>query len=243
MKAFVLACLTGFASLLVPACGGSITSIPDGSAPGTDGASGGHDSGSGNGDSGSHDGSPSDSSTTSDSPVSSDSGTDTGKGSDTGGGGGPCPSTEPTAGHACSPTDLECQYGDNPNLNCDQLFRCEPEGWVKIAGGGSCPPESDCPASYPGGTTMKATCDESELDLTCSYAQGTCICSDGSLPMPGGPSWQCFPATSKCPSPRPKIGSPCSDNGTTCDYGACEGGVELQCTGGIWQVVETPCPG
>jgi hypothetical protein len=45
-----------------------------------------------------------------------------------------------------------------------------------------------------------------------------------------------------CPEPRPRIGDVCSEPALTCDYGACTGGIELQCEDGYWQREEVPCP-
>lgn len=44
-----------------------------------------------------------------------------------------------------------------------------------------------------------------------------------------------------CRSPRPDIGTPCSDTGHICNYGACSGGVALECADGTWQVTSFAC--
>ncbi len=76
---------------------------------------------------------------------------------------------------------------------------------------------------------------------TCAYPKGTCICAEEM----GGPvrlvdasivmNWACFDSTLACRSPRPDIGEPCTDDTRKCDYGSCTGGIELVCTGGLWQ--------
>jgi hypothetical protein len=84
----------------------------------------------------------------------------------------------------------------------------------------------------------------SPAGLDCAYPQGQCNCTY-TLPVGGNmPVWTCFTPTN-CPEPRPRIGSACSSSGTTapCDYGACSGGIELQCSGGYWKEVLVPCPG
>jgi hypothetical protein len=52
------------------------------------------------------------------------------------------------------------------------------------------------------------------------------------------PTWNCQGPTqgSACPTPRPRLGSPCSPAGLDCDYGACTvpGGSNESCAGGVW---------
>jgi hypothetical protein len=45
-----------------------------------------------------------------------------------------------------------------------------------------------------------------------------------------------------CPEPRPRIGAACTQSGLECDYGACFGGVALDCQGGYWQQAQVACP-
>jgi hypothetical protein len=45
-----------------------------------------------------------------------------------------------------------------------------------------------------------------------------------------------------CPDPRPRIGSACTTSGLDCDYGACTGGVNVECVSGAWQQQNTACP-
>jgi hypothetical protein len=95
-----------------------------------------------------------------------------------------------------------------------------------------------CPTTYeaiPSGGSCPVA------DETCAYPKGTCICAENT----GGPvrivdagivtTWACFASTLACRSPRPDIGEPCTDDARKCDYGACIGGVDLVCTGGLWQ--------
>jgi hypothetical protein len=97
-----------------------------------------------------------------------------------------------------------------------------------------------CPGSY-SDVGQNMTCSPAGLD--CAYTQGQCNCTF-TLPVGGGPFWKCF-TPANCPEPRPRIGSACSQSSTNgpCDYGACQGGIELQCTGGYWKEVLVPCPG
>jgi len=156
---------------------------------------------------------------------------------------GACPTTPPTPGVSCSPNTLACEYGSNPDPNCNQLFECGAGKWQDRSTHTVCPPQSDCPADY---ASVPANQSCSPQSLTCAYAQGECICTTnfGGLQMQN-PAWDCFPATTGCPSPRPDIGSPCTSDTSNqqCDYGACSGGVALECNQGEWQQVTTPCPG
>jgi hypothetical protein len=200
---------------LTVGCGGSFvaTGDNDGSTPGSDaGSDGGGSPDTGSNDTGSPDSGPTF-----------------------------CPAKPPTKGGKCSPDGIECEYGSNPNADCNELFDCTGSGWTNATPKLACAPQSDCPASYASITGHK-TCPASELDLTCAYPLGTCICSDGELPVSGGPFWNCVPATATCPSPRPKLGSACTEDGTTCDYGACEGGTAIECKAGYWQMAEFGCP-
>jgi hypothetical protein len=56
------------------------------------------------------------------------------------------------------------------------------------------------------------------------------------------PIWTCSQPAAGCPNPRPRIGSSCSQDGLSCNYGACSGGVEVQCKDGYWQQANVPCP-
>ena len=64
---------------------------------------------------------------------------------------------------------------------------------------------------------------------------------DGSLDA----TWYCQePADSRCPMPRPRLGSACSD-AVECDYGTCgaiTGGNAEACKGGVWVDDPVACP-
>ena len=153
-----------------------------------------------------------------------------------------CPASPPQAGSACVTTNdgPKCEYGTNPDPGCNQMFVCVSNAWVNQTSGQICPPQSDCPASYaqvPNGQ------DCSPDQLACAYSQGECICTKDFGPVSKNtPAWDCIPATQGCPSPRPDIGTACSQPNQQCDYGACSGGVALTCTDGAWQQTFTPCP-
>jgi hypothetical protein len=149
-----------------------------------------------------------------------------------------CPPSFPmNVGGSCPAVGLECEYGTSPKLACNQLAQCEATGWTHPAPG-TCG-SSSCPLSYDSVT------DGDRCDVPgsiCAFPKGTCNCAQPSvLRGPATPSWDCIDATTACRSPRPDLGTPCT-GGATCNYGACEGDIEIQCTGGKWQEVNTLCP-
>jgi hypothetical protein len=165
-------------------------------------------------------------------------------------GGGPlsssCPATPPSSGGACS-VSLECEYGVDPDVDCDTVATCMSGQWqIRAAPGTPCSTAlgPDCPASY-SALDQSMTC--SPVGTACAYPEARCGCATH-CDMFGRqtPFWCCDdapPTTPACPSPRPRIGSSCTTNGTTCDYGGCTGNVALQCTSGTWQPVSVGCPG
>src|SRR5262249_15663356 len=97
-----------------------------------------------------------------------------------------------------------------------------------------------CPTSYSDVEQGKA-CTPQGLD--CAYPQGQCNCAL-SLPVGGhNPVWQCTTPTTGCPEPRAPRGSPCTQDGLSCNYGGCTGGVAEQCKNGVWHQELLPCPG
>jgi hypothetical protein len=133
---------------------------------------------------------------------------------------------------------LQCEYGTNPNPACNTDYTCGATGWSYPPHGPICP-TGTCPASY-SAVPQGKSCTPAGLD--CSYPEGQCNCAETLPVSTGGPVWQCATPAPGCPSPRPDIGSACTQTGLECDYGACTGGVMLQCKDGYWQEVVTPCP-
>jgi hypothetical protein len=87
-----------------------------------------------------------------------------------------------------------------------------------------------------------ATC--TTQGLTCHYSLGRCYC--GFIfgpPQPtvdgGTSSWLCDDPGTGCPQPRPRVGSPCTQEGQTCQYLTCD--FAQQCTGGVWQAPPVGC--
>jgi hypothetical protein len=75
----------------------------------------------------------------------------------------------------------------------------------------------------------------------CDYPEGRCSCNipvGGPPPVNMQPTWNCQDpgAGTGCPTPRPRVGSVCAQQGLDCDYGACAvpGGSDEVCTGGVW---------
>jgi len=249
--------LTG--SVGATACGGaSVVNLTDGGNDGSGSSSGGTGSGSGgigssggaaSGSSsggGSASGSGGGGSSSSGGGQSSTGSGGSGSGSSSGGGGstsssgGPvtgCPSTAPTAGAACPTVGLQCEYGSNANPACDDIQTCNSGGWsapmMMTCASGTCPGSyGDVPKGQPC-TTM---------GLDCSYAQGQCNCAPTTPPTGLGSVWQCTMPATGCPEPRPRIGSSCAMPGLKCDYGACHGGVQLDCMNGLWAEEFVACP-
>jgi hypothetical protein len=236
-KSFSFLVLLGAA---LAACGG-VTSggivVDGGSSSGSGGGSGGSSGGSGSG--GGSGGS---------------SGSGGGSGSSSGGLVAACPAQAPANGASCSSPGITCEYGSDPNASCNTRASCPGTTWVvtKAGSGAACPTSSagqgGCPTSYPGGTA--GTCSPRNAD--CAYPQGRCDCTvllggpvhvnpDGGMP---DPEWVCEQPGQGCTEPRPLLGSACSTEGETCDYGSCTlpGGVAEICTNGAWTETEIPCP-
>ena len=135
------------------------------------------------------------------------------------------------------PDGTLCEYGTSPNPQCDVSVYCHNGTWS--VDHTYCPPGT-CLTTY-ADVPQGQACMPNGLD--CAYAQGQCNCSASSPAGPGpNPTWQCFQPQG-CPEPRPRIGSPCTQPGQSCDYGACAGGVSESCTGGYWQQQAVACPG
>jgi hypothetical protein len=194
------------------ACGGAITSIDD---AGTDGATG------------------NDGSTTSDACIGTNCTNPPPNG---------CPTSPPANASACTEAQdqLKCEYGTNPEPDCNQMFFCNQGHWQDQSSGTICAPQSQCPASY-AAVPANQVC--SPVDFSCAYPQGECICSMGEGVVKQNPTWECLPAVSGCPSPRADLGTSCDVPDQQCDYGSCSGGLAEECKDGIWIEVFTPCPG
>jgi len=253
--------LAALGALPLAACGGDAFSLAMDGGPTSGGPSSGIGSGASSGTarsgstSGRSSGAPSGSSSGAGSGTSSGSasGASSGagaSGSSSGapdaGGGLVCPAAAPNPGSTCLQVGFSCEYGTSPNLACNQHAQCGANGWA-YPFHTACP-LGLCPASYDL-TPAGGACNPD--GLTCGYLRGTCNCSPPSGPLmvrpdggAVGSQWQCRLATPGCHSPRPNLGTPCTEEGRSCDYGSClHEGIVLQCKGGVWQEGPMPpCP-
>jgi hypothetical protein len=157
------------------------------------------------------------------------------------GGPGPaCPATQPAAGAPCTHESLQCEYGASQYPGCDAIVQCSAGYWGTAFGpAGYCPtgpnPEG-CPAAMGDVDDGGAAC--TTQGLTCHYALGQCYCGytfgpPQYQPDGGTYTWSCDDPGPGCPQPRPRVGSPCTQEGQSCEYFTCDWA--QQCTGGLWQ--------
>jgi hypothetical protein len=142
----------------------------------------------------------------------------------------------PNSGSICPQVGLQCEYGVNPDIRCNQVAICRATGWTYVVGT-KCP-ITQCPLAYDdisAGTHCPIPTEN------CAYPKGTCVCASAANGS-GGNNWTCFQATGACKSPRSDLGLSCTDEGRICDYGNCIGGIALQCTNGLWQEENVACP-
>ena len=92
-----------------------------------------------------------------------------------------------------------------------------------------------CPATEPTGTCTVN-------DEVCSYTGAACICTFGAPPT-NMLHWSCSTLATGCPATAPAVGTTCSHANLVCDYGACMGGTQVECTGGKWVTDVPVCPG
>lgn len=151
---------------------------------------------------------------------------------------GPCPTSAPTTGAACSPNGLTCEYGDDPA--CLTRADCASGSW--IVGQPKCSPtDPSCPATRESAagkacSTQGARCNYAGLGCTCTN------CTKYPVVQCSGPLlWDCDApnTTPGCPAARPNLGSACSKEGLFCDYG-CEPNVSRKCSGGGWTAASSP---
>ncbi len=162
--------------------------------------------------------------------------------------GGPCPSVAPGKGSSCAREALECEYGTGNVPGCDTVATCDAGRWTVQAPttGDQCPSTrpSGCPASF-ATATLAGHCEP--LGLICDYPTGRCACTDGTGPIPLDASaaarWHCQEPGANCPRPRPPLGSACTSDGESCDYGSCTvpGGSGEACADGLWTTMPFAC--
>jgi hypothetical protein len=152
---------------------------------------------------------------------------------------GTCPTSAPTAGTSCASdgVGLECEYGTSWYVHCDAVFVCGDAGTWTGGTIATCPNAGNCPSDPSAAescTPVVGPCDYSDRHCECATQCGGPCCGSGY-------NWACFiPSKTGCPFPRPNIGTACSNEGKSCQYGTCCTGSLLTCTGGLWR--EDVCP-
>jgi hypothetical protein len=181
--------------------------------------------------------------------------------------------TTPGTGTPCPKEGVLCEYGDAFDPLCNAIVRCDSGRW-EVPWFGAQPSDcsftppapkkpppnpADCPATEKD-VSVGASCNTSS---TCNYEGGSCGCGVYCPQYPVGqldcdadagitanccdrskPVWSCAGPINYCPTPRPRVGSPCPDAGATCVAGpptACND-TELQCLNGVWSIANTSCP-
>jgi hypothetical protein len=124
-------------------------------------------------------------------------------------------------------------------MQCDTIATCTGGTWHvqpptnTVCRGSTGGDDPGCPATS-SAVPVGQSCSP---QMTCGYGDTVCYCY---IDHTGAPQiWGCFPATSGCPFPRPRVGSPCTTDGLQCDYSSC--GDSIACTGGLWTVSNGGC--
>lgn len=149
-----------------------------------------------------------------------------------------CPGERPLPGDPCPTRFLICEYGDDPNVDCNAVLECTESGWRgSLPSGATCPTPTGADPSCPAfDLALDTTCEH--LGSTCTYATGLCACS--AKPGYGGAlRWGCIPLPPGCPASRPRFGATCTTEGRLCDYGECNMrigyvGPQMKCQDGTW---------
>jgi len=158
-----------------------------------------------------------------------------------------CPSSIPSSGANCAKEGLECEYGTSAELQCNTLATCQGGHWnvVPPVPDACQPPSSKCPPSF-AQVPVDQACPDA-VGTTCDYPQGTCGCTDyfgGPVPADAAAAarWYCDNPAPGCPMPRPRIGSPCSQEGQECNYSPCTpSGTGTLCQNGTWHEQMIAC--
>jgi hypothetical protein len=168
-----------------------------------------------------------------------------------------CPPSPPVDDTACDAPGLWCEYGGVAHSRCTTRAICFKKSgtggairWTTFPPDYSCAPNDDaCPLEF----APRATCPA--VPGVCDYAQGRCTCAECAGADGGHASqWLCRAwsdvgaflddggaanVPGACPAERPRLGTPCADQGFVCGYDACYGvplGPYLACTNGTWAV-------
>jgi hypothetical protein len=176
--------------------------------------------------------------------VVADGGTDDGGGLD--GGSATCPSSPPADGGACSIEALQCEYGNAPQPYCDTVATCTAKTWhvVSPPKGGACLYSGKCPAAFKD-VPVGQSCPDA-YPSTCVYPEGGCQpFMGGPVPLDAGGAahWSCDQPQNGCPTPRPRLGSFCHQEGLACSYSTCvlPTGTAVICQTGTWHEQQVAC--
>jgi len=166
-----------------------------------------------------------------------------------------CPRADPGDGAPCARPGLACEYGTDPNSNCNAVRTCSTRGvWESSRQGALCPTapalhDPRCPASRIEGA-KGAACPATAVSASCGFAgEGRCACAPAQAAADAGAGgshrWVCDTPAATCPLPRPRLGEACGarNAGQLCNYGACvlDGGQQLVCLDGYWQRSRFDC--
>ncbi len=164
-----------------------------------------------------------------------------------------CPRSIPDGGSPCpEPGQLDCEYGDDWNAQCNTLAQCWRGGpsdatWQLqppyVGSDFACPTPSTlapgCPSVAPDTQTDGGTqC--SSVGTACPYGSVMCGCtqqdSESASASDASYAWLCSAPGPGCPEDRHRIGSACSadQEGTFCEYAVCGVGTATYCQGGVW---------
>ncbi len=170
-----------------------------------------------------------------------------------------CPAAPPKDGAGCATADLTCEYGGvGPHLRCSTVYACIAVGNEAATWSARMPPPAcvgsqadnaaSCPASF--GALANGSACPANTGWECVYPEGLCECSPCGLADGGGSAnlWRCqdWPvAQPPCPSPRPRIGTPCTVENQGCYYGSICSSVgfdqpAMACRKGFWH--DDPLP-
>jgi hypothetical protein len=146
-----------------------------------------------------------------------------------------CPAAAPAQGTQCtgSSSQIWCEYGSDPNSDCNTIAYCTSSGWQVSAAGDlngdqNCPTvlTTACPATF---ATAANSGDVCTAIVNCQYPEGLCVCDQV------GGALECTASAAGCPATRPLAGTSC--NADLCGSwgaGTCDG-QSMICYCGLWQ--------
>jgi hypothetical protein len=140
-----------------------------------------------------------------------------------------CLAPPPVDGEACIGPVVTCERGSSEFLVCDTYAQCNDSVWrVQAPETSLCAADTSvCQGSAP---VVGGPCSQAAANAPgCDTADGMwCYCYSNASSL----SWMCTPHGPGCPSPRPRLGAPCTfDANAQCSYA----GVDIMvCAAGVW---------